>query len=174
MWGCGNRDGLLCNLSPIDQVQLTTHPHKSIQRIWIALDMQMMCWVKPVGERWRSEKKQEIHPFLLHLLHICQDLVLKKAIERRSETLCKTTNCSKIVPLKKVLLSYLGQVQVVFCADCLMRFQCLLNVPVTHSAAMHSFSRFARKSNHTGLMMSPLYDRLMTPCYIDSERSGIY
>lgn len=101
MWGCGNRDGLLCNLSPIDQVQLTTHPHKYIQKIWIALDMQMMCWVKPVGERWRSEKKQETHPFLLHLLHICQDLVLKKAIERRSETLCKTTNCSKIVPLKK-------------------------------------------------------------------------
>lgn len=107
------------------------------------------------GEIEIREKKQEIHPFLLHLLHICQDLVLKKAIERRSETLCKTTNCSKIVPFKKVLLSYLGQVQIILRVDCLMRFQCLLNVPVTHSAAMHSFDRFACKSNHTGLMMSP-------------------
>lgn len=104
IWGRGNRNGLLCNLSPIDQVQLTAHPHKYIQRIWIVLDMQMTCWVKPVGERWRSEKKQESHPFLLHLLHICQDLVLKKSIEEGVKHYAKQQIVPRWFHLKRLAL----------------------------------------------------------------------
>lgn len=156
MRGCGNRDGLMCNLSPIDQVQLTTHPHKCSQWIWIALDMQMMCWVKPVGERLRSEKKNKrsIHSSSTFCTS-ARIWFLRKPLKEGVKHYAKQQIVPRLFHLKKVLLSYLGQVQIILRVDCLMRFQCLLNVPVTHSAAMHSFDRFACKSNHTGLMMSP-------------------
>lgn len=99
---------------------------------------------------------------------------LRKLLKEGVKLYAKQQIVPRLFHLKKSRSLTWVKSRLFFCADCLMRFQCLLNVPVTHSAAMHSFNRFARKSDHTGLMISPLYDRLMTPCYIDLERSGMY
>lgn len=146
MWGCGNRDGLLCNLSPIDQVQLTAHPHKYIQRIWIALDMQMMCWVKPVGERWRSEKKNKraIHSSSTFCTS-ARIWFLRKLLKEGVKLYAKQQILPKIVPLKKShfctwvksRLFFFFLVQTVWCGfNVYLMFQWHTAQPCTHSTAL--------------------------------------